>query len=179
MLNVFEWPLPRKYYLTHPWKWLSQLRKNVKCAWQRATQGYCDSDVWNMDMWMLRVLPPMLMELANDPVGAYPGVEPFDTLEKWHFWLRSMAAKFIELRDDWPETRNEYEDEYMRLVDEAQVFEKKDGTTRCNFIFKDDEYAKELREKWLSRMKELREAQDAATVAAFSELAKHFYLLWS
>jgi len=180
MTNVFSWPLSRKYYLTHPWQWLSQLRKNVKYAWQRATRGYCDTDVWNMDSWMLALLPPMLRELANDPVGAYPGIEPFETPEKWHYWLLKMAVRFVELQDDWPETRNEYEDEYLKLADEARVIEKKeDGTVCCNFIFKDEEYAKELREKWYSRIKELRDAQNAATIAAFSELAEHFYLLWS
>lgn len=180
MANVFSWPYSRNYYLTHPWKWFAQLWKNLKCGWQRATKGYCDYDVWNMDSWMLELLPPMLRELANDPVGAYPGVEPFETPEKWHYWLLKMAVKFLELQDDWTESRNEYDAEYMRLIDEAKVVEKKeDGSVHCNFIFKDEEYAKELREKWCSRIKELRDAQNAATVAAFSELAEHFYLLWS
>ena len=180
MVSVFSWPYSRRYYLTHPWKWFSHLWKIIKSVWQRATRGYCDTDVWNMAYWMLEILPPMLCDLANDKIGAYPGTEPFETPEKWNLWLRSMAAKFLELRDDWPETRNEYEDEYLRIADEARVIKKQeDGMVRCNFIFKDEEYAKELRDKWFSRMKELRDAQNAATVAAFSELAKHFYLLWS
>ena len=112
----------------------------------------------------MELLPPMLRELASDPVGAYPGVEPFETPEKWHYWLLKMAVKFLELQDDWTESRNEYDEEYMRLIDDAKVVEKKeDGSVRCNFIFKDEEYAKELRETWCSRIKELRDAQNAAT----------------
>ena len=137
MTNVFSWPYSRIYYLTHPWKWFAQLWKNLKCGWQRATKGYCDYDVWNMDSWLLELLPPMLRELANDPVGAYPGVEPFETPEKWHYWLLKMAVRFLELQDDWTESRNEYDEEYMRLIDEAKVMEKKeDGSVRCNFISK-------------------------------------------
>lgn len=177
MKNVFEWSYSRKWYLTHPWKWIKELFRNMKFAWQRATRGYCDSDVWSMDSWLLALLPDMLRDLANDPVGAYPGVEPFDTPEKWRNWLFKMAAKFLELQDNWPETRNEYENEYMRLVDESRVI--KNNTTCYNFIFKDKAYAEELRQKWLSRIKELNDAQNAATVAAFSELAEHFYALWS
>ena len=180
MKNVFKWGYSRKWYLTHPWKWVKELFRNVKFAWQRATRGYCDSDVWNIDSWLLALLPSMLRDLANDPVGAYPGVEPFDTPEKWHYWLLKMADKFEELQTDWVESKNEYEDEYMKLMEESQVMSKgEDKLIRCNFIFKDEKYAEELRQKWLSRIKELRQEQDAATIAAFTELAEHFYALWS
>ena len=180
MKNVFKWGYSRKWYLTHPWKWVKELFRNIKFAWQRATRGYCDGDVWSIDSWLLALLPDMLRDLANDAVGAYPGYEPFETPEKWRNWLLKMAVRFLELQDDWSETRNEYENEYFKLIDEGRVIEKRqDGTVCCNFIFKDEEYTKELRQKWLSRIKELRQEQDAATIAAFSELAEHFYALWS
>ncbi len=47
-------------------KWKEQDRKNeIKWAKQRAKRGYADCDLWNMDLWLLEIMPKMIDELAR------------------------------------------------------------------------------------------------------------------
>ena len=144
-----QFPYNPRYYIKKPWKFFQQCGRNIKRAWQRVTRGYCDSDVWNMDSWLLAILPPMLRQLRDDEVGAYPGVEPFETPEKWERWLGMMADRIELLQDDWGE---EVELNYTN----------------------DEE-----RQKCIARMKELSEYQQATTIEVFTELGRHLYQLWS
>ena len=58
MNSVFEKP-----YIKTPITTIKGFFKNLKWAWQRATKGYCEKDVWNIDSWFLSIIPYMLEEL--------------------------------------------------------------------------------------------------------------------
>lgn len=103
-LNVLtNFPYTTRYYLKKPWLFFRDCGHNIRDAVLRMTRGYGKSDVWIMSDWMLAVLPPMLRELKNDPVGSYPGIEPFETPEKWDAWLSKTADRLELLQDDWAE----------------------------------------------------------------------------
>ena len=161
-MTVFKWPYRKMYYVTHPWKWITTLISNLRCAWQRVTKGYSDYDVYEMYDFILHLIPNMLADMATSEIGAYPGTEEFDTFEKWQDYLMGIAGEFTTLQDDWPESqeRNEYAAKWLEELRQKHPIDK------------------ELRDKYFGRCKELMEEQNAATRKAFAHLAEHFYGLW-
>jgi len=156
-MNVlWDFPYPTKYYLTHPLKFFKHLRINIRDARMRMRKGYCLSDVWNMDLWFLDVFPPMLRDLAEKG-QAYPGPETdFDTPEKWHDWLNSVADRLEECKEDNYEKKNEYYKDFY------------------SSNFKD----KELTKKYIQRDQELAEEAHQKLKDTMAEIAQNFYMLW-
>ena len=74
-----------------------ELRHKLRSTIQRATHGYADENVWNMDTWFLEIVPKMLRELGGEKSMTYPGREPWETPEKWHAELEYIARGFEEL----------------------------------------------------------------------------------
>lgn len=143
-LNVFN-------YDYSPWRrpfnWprnIKQFFKNCKYAWQRATKGYSDRDIWNLDMYYTDLFHATLNRLADTSNG-YPGIEPWETSEKWEEYLRKMAFLFKDSYVD-PEDRDSerYEevyskpDEYRAFMDELtklQLKEKDEAFDMLNKSF--------------------------------------------
>ena len=144
------------------WNWRHPLRRikeffiNLKFARQRVKNGYCDMDVWEMDKWLLGILPCMLRQLEVKGV-AYPGLEPFETPVKWHNWLREMACKIEELQYDNWEKKNEWNEEFY-------AFGKK--------------VPDNVRVEWFKRAKELKIERNQKLIEVFNELATHLDCLW-
>ena len=102
--NVF------KYGYT-PWRYPSNWRDNIelffrhfKWAYQRATKGFCDMDVWDLDGAILNYLAGTIEQLADVHCG-YPGDERFPTPESWERFLRELANDFYRA-NEW----NDYYD---------------------------------------------------------------------
>jgi len=99
MSNVFKygwvpWRYPRN------WKGNTGLFfRQFKWAYQRATRGFADCDVWNMDNWLLDVIPGALKQLADNHYG-WPGTEQFPEPEDWTQYLKDMAQKFYSAKED-------------------------------------------------------------------------------
>ena len=178
-MNVFRWEYRKSYYLTHPWRFFRDLGYNLKHAWQRATKGYCDTDTYNVDYWLLHTLPNMLREVAFEPYGSYPGKAPFDTEKKWQDWLCDMADRLEDLQEDWAESRNEYENKLNELMNKCMTTENGMTVVKYNFNSESNPEIEELRQKWVSRIDELRRLQEEETINVFSELAKYLYWIWS
>ena len=89
-----------------------ELRYKLRRTIQRATRGYADEDVWNMDMWFLETIPKMLRQLGSEKSVSFPGCVPWETPEKWHAELEYIARGFEELlsiRDNpWYGARHQY-----------------------------------------------------------------------
>lgn len=97
---------------------------------QRARRGFCDRDVWNLDVWLTTVLPDALDELARITHG-YPSIaEPLskgedpetykygegnteEDFERYHAWwnshLREIAFRLRESNEDTCSEKNEFE----------------------------------------------------------------------
>ena len=60
---------------------LKEKRKYIR---QRSKKGYCDKDVWNIDMWFLHIMPRMLEELKKQHMG----------------WPMMLIEEYYELNKD-------------------------------------------------------------------------------
>ena len=178
-LNVFkDYSADARFYLTHPLRFLKESWTNVKSAWQRATKGYCPMDIWSMDNWMLEILPQMLVDLAHNGYG-YPGVEPFETPEKWHTWLLDMAAKLINCKMDDFDERNPYAAAYKDALDNDKLVEYyTDENGYHGMRFSTDPEFQELSKKFHEADAALASRIREDRVEVFKALAENLHLLW-
>ena len=143
-INVFtNFFYTKRYYLTHPYKFIRECWINLKNAWYRATRGWSYQDLWNMNDYLIDIMIDMLRNLARDHC-AYPGIEPFETPEKWTSWLYYIAGELEASKEDNYERRNEYYDEYMK-----QFEDKNYESTEIDKLYfaRDKELATEARER--------------------------------
>ena len=165
-MSVWCWDYPKRYYLTHPWRWFRELGWNIRNAHRRATKGYCDIDWMNFDTWFKHIAPLMLRDMATHG-HAYPGSEPFDTPEQWRSWLHRMADQIIKCQDE------DYGNEYAKPYLDALM--KKN--TRL-FDFNKTEEDKELFEKYYNRSLEVAKEQKELFKSTMLEMLEHWDCLW-
>jgi len=79
------------------WYWkarLTEFPKVIKAKYQRATRGWADCDVWNIDIWFQGVVPNMLRRLSENGYG-FPGdfshLGEEDGAKYWRTILTGMA----------------------------------------------------------------------------------------
>jgi len=176
--TLTEFSYSKRYILTHPWVLIRQAWRNICNAWQRATKGYCTADAYNMDSYLLAIMPQMLEDLRDDPCGAYPGNEEFPTPESWEQWLTNLANTLRELQDDWAESRNEYEKQYFKAMEDYHTWSCPHPNITTTSTYNDEDI-KELHDKWLNRVQELNQQQAELTIKTFTEIGRHLYTLWS
>ena len=149
-------------------KAIKRFFRKLKWAYQRATKGYCEFDVWDMSMWFIDVVPNMLEDLANNGHG-YPGNSQFDTFEKWSTYLKDLADKFRQADEDYCEERNLYEDEFNKRVDEAL----KQDALRVN-VFCDDDFS----HNYFKEEVRIQDVRNGYLDEAFENFRKVFWELW-
>lgn len=175
--NVWQFGYSKRYYLTHPWKWIEEAALNIQAAWQRTTRGWADRDAWNMDTWFLHTIPQMLRHLAQHSHG-YPGVPPFDGddgAERWKDWLLETAGLLDTGLEDWQDAHNEYYEEYMEhLMDNWEPPTKNNN----GFLVHKSREFTELDEKYFARVEELRVQGEKNVQEALSRISEYFYCLW-
>lgn len=175
--NVWYFAYSKRYYLTHPWKWIKEVGYNIRAAWQRATRGWTYVDVWNMDTWFLHTIPPMLRYLAEYGCG-YPGRPPFDGeqgAQRWKDWLLETADLLDSGREDWQEKHNQYYDEYIKHLMEEWEPPTKD---EHGFLVHKSRELSEHDKKYFARAKELSEQGEKNIRIALGRMAEWFYSLW-
>jgi len=59
----------KSYYLTHPWKIFSEIKRNLRWAWQRIFRGWDDRVIWSIDSYLFEMLPIWLRELKEIKTG--------------------------------------------------------------------------------------------------------------
>ena len=174
-LNVFKdyncWST--RYKLTHPWKIIMGGFRNLKAAWQRATRGYADRDTWNLDNWLLQVLPAALEHLAEHSHG-WPSNDEFPEFEDWQEYLFKIAKDLRECQDCEGNDKNEYYEDYMKQLDDWDNRWKKDGHGNAIYIPE----RTEIDEKYFNRLKELSIEQQKLLEDAFNRLSKILYACW-
>ena len=178
MNNVFKFWYRPTYYLTHPIKFFKELRANLVNAWMRITKGYCYTDVWNINSWFCLVLPPMLRHMA-DYGSAYPGTKPFETPEKWHDWLHSMADVIETFEDEefWYTKKNEFAEEWEKVNQKARSCSiDENGNTIISY--NEDEHYKEIKDLYFMRMEEISKERQELIEDTLSQFSKYFDMLW-
>lgn len=58
------------YERKRPWKIPGLVLRNIKYSFQRATKGYCDKDLWDIDNWFMNLMPDMLQQFKDTKHGS-------------------------------------------------------------------------------------------------------------
>ena len=154
-----------KWNLRHPFKTLKALQRGLRAAWQRATRGFSDYDLYDWDNWMLELLPSSLEEFARVN-QAYPDYEEMDAFDKWQNYLKGLAADFRICQDPEAEDRNEYYEEYTAQFNDKSIH------------MVGNHERTEIDDKYFARAKELSKEQQQLLEDTFARLAKWFYAIW-
>lgn len=161
-MNIFKnYCYAKRYYIFHPWKFVSQTFRNIKFAWQRATKGYCDYDYWNIDYYLLKLLP----ELFDDFRKNLHGHPCSFTEEEWdNFLLKEVIEPLRNAQEEQEVEINEFETEIFNYF--------KDGSLT------DMNYPPELWNKYMAREKEIDDWRDKQMRKAFASIIMNFWNLW-
>ena len=104
---------------------MTDLRRSIRWGVQRWRRGYSDLDVWSIDHFLVKVIPPMMRQLSRELHGV-PGhlvAEHGDlALVEWRRILEDVAAGF----EAWSILDEEYPEGERRAELEAR-FEKGAG----------------------------------------------------
>lgn len=172
--SVWTWSYSKRYYLTHPWSWFKQLRRNIRAAYMRARYGWCYSDVWNWDAWFMNTVPAMFRHLVKYG-QAYPGREPFNTFEEWHEWLTKMADQIESCTEKSQTENNEFYEEYMEHLLDRWEPPVKDENGMLHYKGRE---RTELEEKYFKRCHELSDKARADIKDACNQIGEHFFFIW-
>ena len=66
---MIYFPYTKRYYLTHPHKFVADIWRNMKWTWQRATRGWDDRVVWSIDHHLFEMMPQWLRKLKDTKHG--------------------------------------------------------------------------------------------------------------
>lgn len=153
-----NWPRNVKYFF-----------RTLKYAYQRITKGYCDSDLWSLDMYYAKLISTSLKEFA-DITHSYPYNS---TPEEWKEELLKIAECFENSIE--PEEVDKYFEQYLEL-------REKRGITLISDIFnskiEDTEEEKELLEKSRKQRQLDFEFQSKNKDIGLKLLSKWWYDLW-
>lgn len=150
-MNVFK----RVYRKGAIFKNLSMLPRMIKLAWQRATRGYADYDVWAIDDWFMAIMPNMLTDLKEKSVGTpYFGHGVEEDSKIWDSILDKMIYLLKEMNEDTSSQQNEFFDAYV-VSDNPQI---------C--------------QAYRSRQAEVDRYLETCKNEFFSLFTEHFYKLW-
>lgn len=133
------------------WENIKDFFRGFKYAYQRATKGYCDYDLFSISDWFLEMFPNMLKEFSD---GTYS--YPWDMEEKeWGKYLVEMREHFLnackDYEDSSPEAKKEYDELYKDFSFEFNSEERKE---------KVKEYYKKVKEYDDYKQEELKKGMD-------------------
>lgn len=165
-LNVFKdyRGYARRWMLKHPWLYFKHCYYNLKAAWQRATRGFADRDIWDMSAWFLQVFPAMLKQLSQSTNG-HP--INFNSYEEWTEFLYQLAMDLEKCQDDEGNDENEYYDKYIKSLNNIKY-------ENGHMIFPNNEISK----LYFNRMKELSEERQKLFEDCFDRITKNLRAMW-
>ena len=119
----------------------SDIAFEERMAKQRVKRGFCDRDVWDIDIWFCNTISPMLKQLAKNHTGyqcldekgniiKHLIVEKTDEedamyAKRWKDAILHLAFLADEMNEDRCSMKNPYDKEWRR---NSRAFEKKYGT---------------------------------------------------
>lgn len=157
IINEFKRPKPNNVFKRGWMTWRKPIAsiklffKRIRWGWQRATKGYCDADIWDIDIWFATIFPNMLIDLREKGCG-FPGSEGAETPEKWAKILTEMADAWWGTLED-----EKYENEHSNFYQQN-----------------DKEAALRYRDDYLLTEKAREDSKDKA----FNLTKKWFFSLW-
>lgn len=155
-----------RYYIKKPWKFFKDTWLNLKAAWQRMTRGWADRDTWDLDSYLLDILPEMI-DYLREHTHSYPGEQQgFPTYESWQDFLQNeIIIPLQNAREEQTTQINEYKEEYFNL---SSPFGR----------FLNSRSDDEVRKKWLAREQEIGKWRQQELERGFQKLISVFWHLW-
>ena len=176
-LSVWTFPYRKTYYLTHPWKWFYDLYWNIRNFIHRGKYGFAYIDAWNFGYWWPKVGAEALKYIAEHGSG-YPGVEPWDTHEKWKAHLLrtyeqlNWCAKSFDDID-----KNEYSEAMDEIYKRCHREKDNDDGTVSTWLEMTPE-DKEIRDKYFEKIKEDQEKADKRRIEIFTQIGQNISRYW-
>ena len=170
MINVFK-----GNYLSwsRPAAWWSNIRsffRRFKWAWQRATRGFADCDIWDLDSSLLNYLSGTLKYLAENHWG-WPGDKRFPRDEDWTEFLQDMSQKFYQANESNEFYPTPKADEWWDcLTKRFKESSPKD--------YNEDEQLIELKDLMLEEDRENSLKRERDFAEAWSAIGEAFWNLW-
>lgn len=167
-LNVFKFGY---YSWRCPLRNIRQFFRNIKYAWQRATKGYCDVDVWSLCDSEQERLIQMIEELRKTTHGT-----PIDmTEEEWDTTLRTIVYKLKEGKYD--SHSNIFADDFEKRLNTVRIeIERPDHSKYWRY--EDTPETEEIRKAYIAEEERLHRIEDQNLKEAFQLLTKYWNNLW-
>ena len=162
---------------------------------QRKKRGFSDFDVFDIDIWFLKIMPEMLQELIDKYIG-FPCMIAAEYFEKqgksynmkdelseetekeihdyWINILKEMRQAFLDAVAETTSYKNKYEDEYIEKFIENENIEE--ILRQVNEGLFSEE--KELKEKYQKEQKTLEDFLEKNKKKALDMFVKYFDCLW-
>ena len=167
MKNIWEHKFySTRYLLTHPWQAVKDFGTKLKWACQRTVRGYADIDWYNMDSFLLDILPDMLETLARKGIGHVADLSP----EDWEGFLLDAAQHLRNADEDQKVEVNQYEEAFRVYLDAHPDYYR----DKVHI----DPDAEVLRKQWLDRDREIFEWRQMEAETAFKMIGARFFDLW-
>lgn len=160
------------YYLTHPWKYIQDLYWNLRNFFHRGRYGFAYSDVWSWYSWWTTVGAESLRYMAENGHG-YPGVEPWETYDKWCRYLNRLANDLDWAREtcDITPSHHNHQNTFYPAVEEIRRRTKND---RTKMTLQDEEIVK----KYWEREEELAKEDSEQCAEIFAEIGRNLGRFW-
>ena len=132
----------------------------VKWAWQRATKGYCDIDIYALDLTYMSFIATSLTDFRNKTC-TFPF--NFDSLDAWIAYLDKILDKI-----EFVQTDNYDINEFSAAYDNVLTISVKERTEEENEVIK----------RWLAREREIKADKRQIIKEIFNLIGEYFNDLW-
>ena len=176
-LNVFT----NGYLPWHPSNWWSNIKdffRSFRRAWQRATKGYSDGDLWDLDFYYSNLMIASLSEFRAKVIG-FPAY--MESIEEWYAILDKIILLLKQSAEIEPlEEKNELAEWYEEYLETKHLnFEEvADGKAMRISLIKTDEETDAKRAQYFKREEELYNLRAQKRKEAFELMAEYFGNLW-
>lgn len=129
-LNIFkmlDWSFRR------PINNLRNIKRIIKYSWQRITKGYCDYDRYDIDWYLIELIPNILEDFANK-TNSFP--IDFEELKYWQDYLRFCADRFKNTKDFYELSNNANYSKEERI----EFYDKSKRCLKTGFEYLEDHY---------------------------------------
>ena len=176
--NLWSFSCNKRYYLTHPWKWIKEFFANLSNIRHRTMYGFAYRDAWNFFYWWTSVGAEALRYLAAHGCG-YPAYEPWDTPKKWRKYLEDLADKLDWCCASCDITEHE-ENEYKAERDAICKRRRKTGMKHdmLSIWYEPTEEEQEIIRKFWERENELTDIDTEKRGEILKEIGKVLPRLW-
>lgn len=156
--GYFPWSRPRNWFHN-----IKTFFRNIKRAWQRATRGYCDWDIYDLDCFLLPLMRDTINQLAESTHG-YPGNDGYNwTYDSWVTYLKSLSEALNKCMLDSDEL-NQYLSEFDKMLHNPDKYTDKEKEI--------------IYHQYRDRELEIYNEQQMLLKDTFGHIARHLRNMW-